>query len=244
MSHIPLDLYQFLCRFSRFFPFPFLSWAFRFPWWCRTIPSGLISHACSLSRLYSSSCVLCFRFNIRCFVTLRTSIPVLNSSLKISGLSVRWQYTSALFFFYSWSSKSALSTLLQQLFFSLLKVQKTFLALIFITFSLINSLFLFFKLISSNALTDNYTSPCKIALFFRLILNRWTWVVVNAKVNSLQNSNFQTNVSFFDWIWCLRWGWKSSANTWVDASHRCSVWGMSFNLGRGRCLNGCWNWFW
>ena len=80
----------FLCRFPRFFPFPFLSRAFRFPWWRRTMSNDLISRAGSLwSTLQSPSCVFPFSFDIRCFVTLRTSIPVLNNSLKISGVPVR-----------------------------------------------------------------------------------------------------------------------------------------------------------
>ena len=80
----------FRCRFPRFFPFPFLSRAFRFPGWRRTKSNDLISRAGSCwSTLLSLSCVLTFRFDIRCFVTLRTSIPVLNHSLKISGVPVR-----------------------------------------------------------------------------------------------------------------------------------------------------------
>ena len=79
----------FLCRFPRFSLF--LFWSFRFPWWRRTISSDLISNAGWFLMEHSVVSQLCFpfRFDFRCFVTLRTRISVLSNSLRCSsGLTV------------------------------------------------------------------------------------------------------------------------------------------------------------
>ena len=79
LSTILTFAFAFICRFPRFFTFLILRRAFRFPWWRKTMSSDLISLAGSWwSTPLSPSCVFLFRFNIGCFVTLRTSIPELN----------------------------------------------------------------------------------------------------------------------------------------------------------------------
>ena len=85
----------FLCRFPRLLLF--VSRFIRFSWWRRTTFFDLISHAGSWwSKLQSHICIFCFRFDIRCFVTLRNNVSVLNNSFFKIRYPVLWQYTIAL----------------------------------------------------------------------------------------------------------------------------------------------------